>query len=185
MQKESTFDVSVWFSRNLALLLINTHCVRKKYIDHDNTYRIPYPKTSYNTFLFFFQGSFLNLGQPIPYRDTPRTFLWIHFNSKFVNFFPNNSVSFQIVIVSFQKIPFFDCFGFFPWIISRFVVFFGCFVCVCFFALFLRRFCFVLALMLLSFWLFSVLFFFFFENLFCSFDCFCFIFRFVVCSCVL
>jgi hypothetical protein len=35
-------------------------------------------------------------------RDTPRTFLFIHFNSTYFNFIPNNSISFQIYF-SFQK----------------------------------------------------------------------------------
>ena len=38
----------------------------------------------------------------IPCRDTPRTFLFIHFNSTYFNFIPNNSISFQIYF-SFQK----------------------------------------------------------------------------------
>ena len=41
----------------------------------------------------------------IPHRDTPGTFLFSDFNSKYFNFISNNAISFQMIIYcSFQKI---------------------------------------------------------------------------------
>jgi hypothetical protein len=40
-----------------------------------------------------------SMERDIPHRDTPGTFLFIDFNSKYFNFIPNNAISFQIIIV--------------------------------------------------------------------------------------
>ena len=44
-----------------------------------------------------------SMERDIPHRDTPGTFLFIHFNSKYLNFNPNNANSFQIIIFHSKK----------------------------------------------------------------------------------
>ena len=81
----------------------------------------------------------------IPHRDTPETFLFIHFNSKYLNFNPNNANSFQIIIFHSKKYFFVHVLlMFFQMIISRFVVIkkMNCFVfdMLCFDCLFFHIF---------------------------------------------
>ena len=39
----------------------------------------------------------------IPHRNTPGTFHYINFNSKYFNFIPNNAISFEIIVFHSKK----------------------------------------------------------------------------------
>ena len=68
---------------------------------------------------------FFSMERDIPHRDTPGTFFFINFNSKYFNFIPNNAISFQIILFHSKKHVFVHVFkGFFEMMISRFVVVF-------------------------------------------------------------
>ena len=70
---------------------------------------------------FLWRGKF-------PYGDTPRTFLCIDFNSKHINFIPNNSMSFQMIIVHSKK---HSSFHGFVGLLSKECVKSCCYICYC------------------------------------------------------
>ena len=118
---------------------------------------------------------FFSMERGIPHRDTPGTFLFINFNSKYFNFIPNNAISFQIILCHSKKYFFIHVFkGFFEMMISRFVVLFGnfdlflflffyfflfflCFLnvffCVCLICFLICLFCFFFNYFLLIVWI--------------------------------
>ena len=64
-----------------------------------------------------------SMERDIPHRDTPGIFLFIHVNSKYFNFLPNNAISFQISNFYSKKYFVVHVLSrFFQMIISRFVV---------------------------------------------------------------
>ena len=69
----------------------------------------------------------------IPHRDTPGTFLFINFSSKYFKFIPNNAISFQLIIFHSKENTFSFMFveGFFKWWFQD--LFFFLFpICFCF-----------------------------------------------------
>ena len=82
----------------------------------------------------------------IPHRDTPETFLFIHFNSKYFKFIPNNSISFQIIIFHSKNYFFVHVFFRFEGLFQDLLFFFP----ICFFLMFV---CFFVFFKCFFFWI--------------------------------
>lgn len=101
-----------------------------------------------------------SMERDITCRDTPTTFLFTHFSSKYFNFTPNNTMSFQITIVHSKKCVH-QCF-----LVSCTELFQDCLVSFCFFVFYSVLFSFAIHLFLLLFFVFN---FYFYMFVFVSF----------------